>query len=431
MTRVVVIGAGQAGIGLADAVRARSVCVHVTVVGGEDELPYERPPLSKDVLMGKASVDDIRLRSRDWYRTHEVDLRLSAWAERIDRESRTVVLDDGSSLPYDHLVLATGSRPRRLPVPGADLDGVLNLATPGDSSQLRDRLSRTRDVVVIGAGFIGLEVAAAVTAAGRRPVVVELADRVLARVAGPVLSGHVASRHVERGVDLRLGTGVVELRGAAGRVTHVVTSAGEVIRADLVLVGVGSVPADGLAADAGLECRDGVVVDGTLRTSDPAISAIGDCCRFPLGGQPTRLESVQNAADQARHVAARLAGTGSSQVPYAEVPWFWSTQGDLKLQMVGVPEGSDDEVVRGDPAGGRFSVFRYRGDDVTCVESVNHAAGHLIGRHLLAAGLSPTREQAADPDFDVKAFAAGARTTARTAERTQAPGPAHEQAVTW
>ncbi|NEM08901.1 NAD(P)/FAD-dependent oxidoreductase [Geodermatophilus normandii] len=421
MTRVVVIGAGQAGIGVTEALRAKGSSAQITVVGGEDELPYERPPLSKDVLLGKVTVDGVRLRSRDWYRTHDVDLRLSTWVERIDRDSRTVLLDDGRTLEYDHLVLATGSRPRRLPVPGADLDGVLNLATPSDSAQLRDRLSRARDVVVIGAGFIGLEVAAAVTASGLRPVVVELADRVLARVAGPVLSAHVAARHVDRGVDLRLGTGVTELRGTEGQVTHVVTSTGEVIPADLVVVGVGSVPADGLAADAGLDCRDGVVVDETLRTSDPAISAIGDCCRFPLGDQPTRLESVQNATDQARHVAARLASAAPFWAPYREVPWFWSTQGDLKLQMVGVPESQDDEVVRGDPGGGRFSVFRYSGDDLTCVESVNHAPGHLIGRRLLASGHSPTREQAADPGFDLKAFAAAAQPPTRT----------HESAVTW
>ncbi len=412
MTRIVVVGAGQAGIGVAEALRTTGSSAEITVIGGEEHLPYERPPLSKEMLLGKATVDDLRLRSADWYRTHAVDLRLSTWVERIDRQGRTVVLADQAPLGYDHLVLATGSRPRRLPVPGADLDGVLNLATPSDSLELRHRLSRAGSVVVVGAGFIGLEVAAAATTMGLRPVVVELADRVLARVAGPVLSDHVAARHADRGVDLRLGTGVVELRGADGRVTHVVLSTGEVLPADLVVVGVGSVPSDGLAVDAGLDCADGVLVDPTLRTSDPAVSAIGDCARFPLGGQPTRLESVQNAADQARHVAARLSGDDSG-APYREVAWFWSTQSDLKLQMVGVPGAQDEEVVRGDPATGRFSVFRYSGGVLTCVESVNHAPGHLLGRRLLAAGRSPSREQAADPGFDLKAFAAAPAPVAR------------------
>jgi 3-phenylpropionate/trans-cinnamate dioxygenase ferredoxin reductase subunit len=244
---------------------------------------------------------------------------------------------------------------------------------------------------------------------------------VLARVAGPALSARVAAHHVSRGVDLRLGTGVTELRGTSGRVTAVVTSTGEVLPADLVLVGVGSTAVQELAADAGLECRDGIIVDETLRTSDAAISALGDCCRFPLGDQPTRLESVQNAVDQARHVAARLAATTPFWAPYRAVPWFWSTQGDLKLQMVGVPEQQDDEVLRGDPADGRFSVFRYGGDRLTCVESVNHPSGHLVGRRLLAAGVSPARVQVADPTCDLKALAATG----------QAPTRTHESAVTW
>jgi 3-phenylpropionate/trans-cinnamate dioxygenase ferredoxin reductase subunit len=421
MTRVVVIGSGQAGVGVAEGLRAKGSAAQIMLIGGEAELPYERPPLSKDVLLGKATVDNVRLRSPKWYQAHDIDLRLATWVERIDRDARTVLLDDGGVLPYDHLVLATGSRPRRLPVPGADLDGVLSLSTPDDSTRLRDRLSAAQHVVVIGAGFIGLEVAAAATAAGRRPVVLELADRVLARVAGPVLSAQVAARHVERGVDLRLSTGVTDLLGTHGQVTAVVTSTGEALPADLVLVGVGSSPVQDLAVDAGLECRDGILVDETLRTSDPAISAIGDCCRFPLGDQPTRLESVQNAVDQARHVAARIATTTPFRAPYRQVPWFWSTQGDLKLQMVGVPEQQDDEVLRGDPTQGRFSVFRYDGDRLTCVESVNHPSGHMIGRRLLAAGVSPTRAQAADSTCDLKALAAADQVSPRT----------HESAVTW
>jgi 3-phenylpropionate/trans-cinnamate dioxygenase ferredoxin reductase subunit len=417
VTRVVVVGSGQAGVTLTEALRAAGSTAQVTLVGREAELPYERPPLSKDVLLGRATADTVRLHGRQWYTDRDVDLRPATRVERIDRGARTVLLDDGDGLPYDHLVLATGSRPRRLPVPGADLAGVLGLSTPEDAVRLRDQLSRARSVVIVGAGFVGLEVAAAATALGCRPVVVELADRVLARVAGPVLSAEVAARHLARGVDLRLRAGVTGLRGAGGRVSAVVTSTGEVLPADLVLVAVGSAPVSELAADAGLDCRDGVLVDETLRTADPAISAIGDCCRFPSASGPARLESVQNAVDQARHVAARLAGTAPRGAPYRQVPWFWSTQGPLKLQMVGVPGPQDDEVVRGDPAGGRFSVFRYDGDRLTCVESVDHPAGHLVGRRLLAAGVSPTRAQAADPGSDLKALAAAGPVAARRPER--------------
>lgn len=421
MTGVVIVGAGHSGIALAQALRAQGSKMPITIVSDEAELPYERPPLSKEVLLGKTPIDDLRLRSENWYGSEDVDLRLSSTVERIDPATRTVILHGGETLSYHQLVLATGSRPRRLPVPGANLDGVLNLATPADSAQLRDRLATSSNVVVIGAGFIGLEVAAAATLVGHRPVVIELADRVLARVAGPVLSAYVEARHVERGVDVRLGAGVTEVRGRAGRVTGVVTTAGDVIPADLVLVGVGSAPADQLAADAGLECRDGVVVDETLRTSDAFISAIGDCCRFPFGDQLVRLESVQNAADQARHLAARLSTVDVLWAPYRQVPWFWSTQADLKLQMVGVPDTRDDEVVRGSPDSGRFSVFRYSGDTLTCVESVNQKRDHMIGRQLLAAGISPTRTQAADQGGDLKALGAATQQGAR----------AHERDVTW
>ena len=233
MTRVVVVGSGQAGVSLAEGLRAAGSAARVTVVGAEAELPYERPPLSKDVLLGTVTVDTVRLRSRQWYADRDVDLRLATRVERIDRGTRTVLLDDGGVLAYDHLVLATGSRPRRLPVPGADLAGVQTLSTPADAVRLREQLSRARSVVVVGAGFVGLEVAAAATALGTRPVVVEFADRVLARVAGPVVSAEVAARHLARGVDLRLGTGLTGLRGTDGRVTAVVTSAGEVLPADL------------------------------------------------------------------------------------------------------------------------------------------------------------------------------------------------------
>ncbi|WP_230396431.1 NAD(P)/FAD-dependent oxidoreductase [Streptomyces blattellae] len=402
MTRVVVVGAGHGGVATAQALRAAGSTAHVTLVSAEDEPPYERPPLSKDVLLGKASMDSVRLRAAGWYDDNGVDLLLGTRVAAIDREARAVHLDGGAPLPYDALVLATGGRPRPLPCPGSGLAGVCSLLTSEHCRDLRSRLAGARDVVIVGAGFIGLEVASAAVALGLRPVVLELVDRVLARGAAAEVSRAVASYHLSRGVDLRLGTGVRQLLGTEERVTGVVTSTGEVLPADLVLVGVGSSPNDGLAAEAGLHCQDGVVVDAGLRTTDPRISAIGDCARFPLGHGLVRLESVQNAVDQGKHVAARLAGTVRADAPYLAVPWFWSNQGGLRFQAVGVAEGSDHEVVRGDPEAGRFSVFRFRRDRLVCVDSVNDAAGHRTGRRLLANRAHPTLDQVADPSVDLR-----------------------------
>ncbi|TQE29221.1 pyridine nucleotide-disulfide oxidoreductase [Streptomyces ipomoeae] len=401
---VVIVGAGQAGVQLADSLREAGYEGAVTLVGDEPGLPGQRPPLSKEFLSTDGlSRQDVALRAERFYAERDIRLVIGRRVVRIDRARHTVELDDSSILGYGHLVLATGTRPRPLPVPGADLDGVLPLRTVEDAERLRSRMRAARDVVVVGAGFIGLEVAAACRAAGLRPVVVDIAERAMGRAVSAATSEFFAERHRALGTRLILGGGVSELLGRDGRVTAVRTSDGATLPADLVVVGVGVLPNTALAEAAGLDTGDGIVVDARLATSDPDISAIGDCAAFPdpRTGRRIRLESVQNAADQARCLAARLTGIPR---PYTAPPWFWSYQGPLKLQIAGLSTGHDLAVVRGAVEDGRFSVFCYRDRELIAVESVNRAADHMTARKLLALGRSPAPEEAADPSFDLKAF---------------------------
>lgn len=403
---VVVVGAGQAGVTVAAALRDQGFAGRITVVGREPHPPYERPPLSKAYL-GASALDEqhLSLRTPEWYAERRIVLRLGGGVREIDRTAAVVVLDSGDRLPYDHLVLATGTRPRTLPLDGADLDGVVVLRGLDDARRLRRHLDRARTVLTIGAGFIGLEVAAAAHQRGVRPVVVDIASRVMERAVTPTTSSFFADAHRGWGTDLRLRTGISGLRGRHGLVSSAVTTDGTEIGVDLVVVAVGVVPDTALARSAGLLVDDGVVVDENLRTSDPAISAVGDCARFPepLSGRPARLESVQAATDHARCVAARIAGRPA---PYSAVPWFWTHQGGLKLQIAGLGGGVDQEVVRGDPGQNRFSVLGFRDGRLATVESINRPADHVAARRLLAAGTGPTPEQATDPAVDLKALAA-------------------------
>ena len=400
--RVVVVGAGPAGVGVAAALRESGHTGPLTVVGREGHLPYERPPLSKAYLTaGIVDESHLALRSPGWYVEHDIDLLLGRDVSRIDRDRRVVHLGSGERLAYDHLVLATGTRPRTLPLQGAGLGGVGVLRDLRDARALRDGLASARNVVAIGAGFIGMEFAAAAAKSGARAVVLDVAPRVMERAVATATSHHFTDAHRTWGTTVMVGCGVTELRGEHGRVTDVVTTAGEVLPADTVVIAVGVAPNVELAAEAALEVDDGVVVDEFLRTSDPAVSAIGDCASFPepLSGRRRRLESVQCAADHARCVAVRLTGR---PVPYSAVPWFWTHQGDLKLQIAGIADDADTEVLRGDPRAGRFSVFRYRDGRLLAVDSVNRPADHVAARRLLAADHHPTPERVADPEFDLR-----------------------------
>ena len=411
---VVIVGTGQGGFQVAASLRDEGFDGRAILVGDEVHLPYQRPPLSKAYLTGEADADLVRMRPGKFFAEHGVELRAGERVARIDRAGQRVVLASGEALPYDHLVLALGARNRPLPVPGADLDGVLQLRTLGDAEALRQRLDAAREVVVVGAGFIGLEVAAIAAARGVAVTVVEATDRPMARALSPAMSGFFRSAHERQGVQFVFGTTVVRVLGpsggANGRATGVETADGRHFPADLVLVGIGVIPNAELAAEAGLAVADGIVVDEHLATSDPAISAIGDCaahpCRFAAAG-PVRIESVQNAVDQARCVAARLAGRPA---PYASLPWFWSEQGKLKLQIAGLATPHERAVVRGDPAqdgkGGGFSVFCFDGGGrLIGVESVNRPLDHILARKLMTLGIDVTPEQAADPGFDLKRHA--------------------------
>jgi 3-phenylpropionate/trans-cinnamate dioxygenase ferredoxin reductase subunit len=330
-----------------------------------------------------------------------------------------VQLSDGSSLGYDKLVLATGAVNRDLQVPGRELDGIYGLRTLADAEAIHQRLATARRAVVIGAGFIGLEFAAAAKARGIEVTVLEYADRPMARALTPATSAWFAQAHRDMGTVLRLGEGIASFADdGAGHVAAAVSTTGASYPADLVLVGVGVSPRTELAEAAGLAVDNGIAVDGMLRTSDADILALGDCASYPSvhAGAHVRLESVQNATDQARHAARTILGThGAGTGEYAELPWFWSQQGPVKLQIAGLSAPGDDTVLRGDPATGRFSVFCYRGGALAAVESVNQPADHMAARRILAAGRTPAPEQAADPDFDLKAWSRAVPAAAGTA----------------
>ncbi|QIB34953.1 NAD(P)/FAD-dependent oxidoreductase [Ancylobacter pratisalsi] len=399
---VVIVGAGQGGFQLAASLREAGFDGPVTLLGDEPGLPYQRPPLSKAYLKGDAGIEQIELRPAAFYTQHRIILAHGR-ASGIDRARRRLLLEGGASLPYEHLVLATGARNRPLPVPGHELGGLHALRTRADADALKSALAGTRHVVVIGAGFIGLEFAAVARALGHGVTVLEAASRPLARAVSPDMSAFFVEAHAAMGTRLLLGTGVVGLAGAGGRVTGVEATDGVVYPADVVVAGIGVTPNVELAAEAGLEIANGIVVDDHLATADPAISAIGDAVAYPsrFAGGRVRLESVQNAVDQARCLAARLVGRSA---PFEAVPWFWSDQGDLKLQIVGLAGPTDSAVLRGDPASRRFSVFRFRDGVLTAIESVNRPADHMLGRRLLAGTPRITPAQAGDEGFELKSL---------------------------
>lgn len=401
---ILILGAGQGGFQAAASLRDCGYEGRLVLVGDEPGLPYQRPPLSKAYMKSEAGIEQIELRAGAFYADHRIEL-VNARATAIDRAGQLVLLEGGAALPYAHLILATGARNRPLPVPGHDLAGVFYLRTLADADALRGKLDVARRVVVIGAGFIGLEFAAVARALGHEVTVLEGAGRVLARAVSPEMSAFFADAHAAMGTKLVLGAGVVGLKGEGGHVTGVETGDGTVHPADFVLVGIGVVPNVELAAEAGLEVTNGIVVDAHLATLDPAISALGDAVAYPsrFAGGNVRLESVQNAADQARSLAHRLTG---KPAPFDAVPWFWSDQSDLKLQIVGLAAATDSAVLRGDPASRRFSVFRFRDGVLTAIESVNRPADHMLGRRLLAGTPAITPAQAGDESFELKSLLA-------------------------
>lgn len=406
--RIVIVGAGHAGGTAAALLRQYGHVGAVSLIGAEPVAPYQRPPLSKAWLKGEADEDALRLKAPEWYGDNQVDLRLAQAVEAIDRAGQTVRLSDGEKLAYDHLILATGARARRLDIDGVELDGVMALRTAADAEALKTALApvrhRVKRLVVIGGGYVGLEAAASARALGAEVVIVERESRILARVACPILSRFFQAYHRERGVHFILDATVERLSGEDGRVKAVHLGDGSVLDCDAVLVGVGAQPNDELARAAGLECQDGVLVDLAARTSDTAIFAIGDATRRPLPLYDTvmRLESVPNALEQARQAAAAIVGRAA---PEPETPWFWSDQYDLKLQIAGVPIGCDDMVVRGVPDAPGFALFHIAGDLIQAVEAVNAPAEFLVGRQLIGRRTPVCRARLADRATPMKAVA--------------------------
>jgi 3-phenylpropionate/trans-cinnamate dioxygenase ferredoxin reductase subunit len=402
MTEAVVIaGSGHAGFQLSVSLRQQGFAGRVCLINDEAHLPYQRPPLSKAYLKGGGAPDSLMFRPEKFYRDQNIEL-ISDRAVAIDRAAHRLTLGSGAALDYGHLVLALGARNRLLDLPNATLDDVLYLRTMDESEALRRRLASARGVVVIGAGFIGLEFAATARAKGLEVDVIELGSRVMARAVTAEISDYFQARHRAAGIRIHLGVQATAIESDGGNVAGVSLSDGRHLPADLVVVGVGVLPNIELAAAAGLPVGSGIIVNEHLLTADPDISAIGDVALFAsqrFGGS-LRLESVQNATDQARCVAARL--TGDAKI-YDGLPWFWSDQGDDKLQIAGLTTGYDRVVVRGDRGERSFSAFCYRSGQLVGIESVNRAGDHVFGRKILGLNRSIEPEQAADPGFDLKA----------------------------
>ena len=403
--RIVIIGAGHAGGTAAALLRQYGFAGAIALVGDEPIAPYQRPPLSKAWLKGEADANDLMLRDASFYPEHNIDLRLNTRVSRIDRTARTVVLESGEALAYDWIILATGARARPLPVPGADLAGVLSLRTAADAEHLKAAIGPGRRLAIIGGGYIGLEAAASARALGAEAVVIEREPRVLARVACEALSDFFQIYHRARGVTFELDAGVAAIEGAGGKVTGVRLTDGRLVACDAALVGVGALPNVELARDAGLTCVDGVVVDLEARTSDPAIFAIGDVTHrpLPLYDRMFRLESVPNALEQAKQAAAAITGRPG---PAPETPWFWSDQYDLKLQIAGLPFDADEILVRGEPASARFAVFHLKAGRLLAVEAVNAPPEFMAGKQLIGSRRQVARDRLADTSISMKEVAA-------------------------
>ena len=398
---VLIIGAGHAGFQVAASLRQHGHSGRISLVNDEPHLPYQRPPLSKAYLKGGGDPNSLMFRPDRFYQEQGIEL-IGDRVAAIDRGAGKLALASGTQLAYQHLVLATGARNRLLDIPNADLGDVRYLRTLDDSQDLRSRMETARRVVVIGAGFIGLEFAATARGKGLEVDVIELAPRVMARAVTAEISEFFQDRHTAAGIRIHFGVQATAIESDGARVTGVSLSDGRHLQADLVVVGVGVLPNVELAHEAGLQVAAGIVVNEHLLTSDPNISAIGDCALFasPRFGAALRLESVQNAVDQARCVAARLCGDAKA---YDGLPWFWSDQGPDKLQIAGLTTGYDRVVVRGDRGQGSFSAFCYKAGRLVGIESVNRASDHMFGRRLLSAHRSIEPEQAADLSFDLKA----------------------------
>ncbi len=398
---IVVVGGGHAGVQVCAGLAALGQGARVHLVCEETWLPYQRPPLSKSFLKnGQEPLQEHRAKS--WFDESGITVHRADAAVAIARARRRLLLHSGQELPYGRLVLATGTRARQLPHLHADLDNVAVLRNADDAQRLRMLLAASAHVTVLGGGFIGLEVAATARALGKAVTVLESAPRLLMRSVSPELAQHVLDTHRAAGIEVRLGVAVGHFETEGARLIGLAAD-GVRQEVDLLVLGIGAVPEHQLASDAGLECENGIVVDEHMRTSDPAILAVGDCTSFPepTSGRRLRLESVQNANDQARAAVATLTG---AQQPYRALPWFWSEQGSLRLQMAGLMPADGIRLRRPGASEASFSLLHYAGGRLTCVESVNAPLDHMAARKLLEAGSNPDPEMACDPSKPLKSF---------------------------
>ncbi len=402
MSHTLIIGAGQAGLSAAAELRKRKYDGAITLLGAEQAAPYQRPPLSKAYLSGELPLDRLWLKPEAWYEKAEVTLKTGVRVSALDRSASEIITAEGDRIGYDKLILATGGEARRLPIPGADLPGVFVLRNLAEADGLSAALQGAKRLVIIGAGYIGLEVAASARKRGLDVTVLEAADRPMARTASALLSGWFGAIHRGYGVDLHVSTPVAAITGDS-KATGVELADGEIVEADLVLVAAGLVPSTQLAEAAGLACDTGILVDQQARTEDENIYAIGDVARFELAryGQSLRLESVQNAIEQGKAAAASICG---DEVVYDPVPWFWSDQYELKLQIAGLIDGADEMVRRGDPEEGKFALFHLKKGQLMACEAVNSAPEYMAAQRMIAQGAKPDPARLRDSSVAMRDF---------------------------
>jgi len=404
-TQIVVIGGGQAGAQALQSLRQGGYEGKLTLVADEAALPYQRPPLSKAYMKGEFSEERLYFRPEAWYQDQKIEVILSTHAAKIDRTAQMVELPHGGQIAYDALIIATGSRPRVLPTKGADLAGVHDLRDLSDVERIRPNMISGRRMVIIGAGYIGLEAAAVARQMGLEVTVLEMATRVLARVTSPVMSEFFETEHRAQGVTILTGARLDHIDGADGKVTAAVLADGTRIDADIVLVGIGILPNEELAKDAGIACNNGILVDRDARTSDPRVFAAGDCASRPLVhfGRSGRLESVHNAIEQGKLAAAAILGKPR---PAEDCPWFWSDQYDLKLQIAGLSQDYDEIVVRGDPKDRKFAAFYLRNGTLIAVDAVNSPPEFLASKKLIMSGAKLAPAVLGDTSVSMKDIAA-------------------------
>lgn len=399
MSGTIIIGAGQAGASAAAKLRNLGYDDDITLIGAESAPPYQRPPLSKKYMLGEMDLERLYLRPIDYYESNNITLRLGTKVDAIDTATKSITIQD-ETLSYDNLILTTGSWPRRLPAKiGGDLRGVYSMRDLADADAMADEFQEGRRALIIGGGYIGLEAAAVAAKKGVKVTLVEMADRILQRVAAPQTSDFFRAAHAAQGVDIREGVGLDHLIDHNGRVGAAKLSDGSEIEIDFAIVGVGIIPASELAEAAGITLDNGIMVDEFGRTSAPNVYAAGDCASLPFRGDRIRLESVQNAIDQAENVAANIMG---QNIPYAPMPWFWSDQYDIKLQIAGLNRGYDAVYARREPESDAPSYWYYRGETLLAVDAINDSRAYMVGKRLIEMGASPAPKEVMDPNTNLK-----------------------------